>query len=136
MVSWSSAAEKSGHYGTVFVYNFQLVNKCQEHNSQGIDGSDISRIHTLICTPPPGPKGRGVALIWQHGGCYSIFSGVFGFNFDTTHKYRLLQVPTVYLSYYRLLHITSVNYCKVTVDTMFDMVNIGYYRLQCVYHLL
>ena len=49
---------------------------------------------------------------------------------------RLIRVSSATTSYFMLLQVNTFNYCRVTVVTMFDMVNIGYYRLQCVYHLL
>ena len=95
--------------------------------------------------PHGGPKSRGVDD-GQHGGYFR-----WSFQFELLHNtykrllkvltvyfsyYRLLQVTTSYLSYYKLLQVTTDYYCKVTVVTMFDMVYIGYYRLQCVYHLI
>ena len=103
--------------------------------------------HYVIMHPLWGSKGRGVADR-QRRGCISI-SREFLVWILILHilqvtkgstvyfsYYRLLQVTTDYLSYYKLLEVTTVYYSKVTVVIIFYMVNIGYYRLQCVYNLL
>ena len=99
----------------VFVFNWGQTNISQFH----IFLIKMSLRAELFCTPFEARSAEALPSDRATRGCNSIFSGVFSFHLNTTHA----------KGDYRLLKVTIAYYVKVTVITMLNIFNIGYYRL-------